>query len=555
MRRVAARTHRECRRSGPRIFTDVAPLVAVEDRRDEETNGYARSDRTCVERPGHRVKRPDHHQRSHEEKDDRDADRPELVLERRSRIGVSPDEADDPQDDDRQSADEREHDPHQKRDRECGDREAVCVAIADAALHDRVARARRHDRVDALAHVVDLVGDIRPHVERDGADERREEEERIEGPGERREGAARRDGDGRGGERERPRDLPQRSHSIRELRARRFPLRRERFARSGADFGGPVERRGLQERGDLRFLLHDRLQQRQIHAGLVIGRGTLGDFALRTAEDVRVEKLVGDEGARAGVVLRAPCRSDPVAHLGLEAGAAKRDVRKDRHHVDDERVAFRAVQRVATRLVDECEEVSADVDGLWVAPGFDRRALHHPEELAKSPDRLGRTREVTIALPACDDHHRRAVAGDIDRYAVDRREHRLERRKPGLAGGHPLAAPQRVQRVDRRRGARRGIVRGVGDAHLAEAKWERRAEAEADPCRCHLVEGADGHGDEHRVAREWIERPKTDADLIDLRCDRARVADRVALEVAVVEPDRLQTRRARPLRPPHGVLH
>ena len=279
----------------------------------------------------------------------------------------------------------------------------------------------------------------------------------------------------------------------------------------------------------------------------------LGDLATGAAEDVGVEKVVGDERGRSGVVLGAPLRRDPVAHLRIEPGALQRHVGQDGHHVDHEGITLRAVQRIAPRLVDEREEVPGDVDGVGVASRRPRGAVHHPKQLAQPGDRLGRPGDVAVALLAGDDHHRRAVPGDIDRNAVHGREHGLQRRQAGLARGHAFPLPEGSESLDGAHRARRGVVGRVRDPHLAEPERERRAQAEADPAGRHLVEGAHGHRDEHGVTRERVERAEADAQLGDLRRDRARVGDGIALEVAVVEPDRVETGGAGALRPGDAV--
>src|SRR2546423_10109906 len=173
------------------VLADVAPLVAVQDRGDEEANGYARGDRAQIETPAHRVIRADDHERPHQQENKWDADRPELVLEWRRGIGVAADEPDDAERDDRPAAHAHQVQADEHRDEKCRDREPIRGAAGDASFHDCVARARRYDRVDALAHVVDLVGDVRADVERDAAHERGEEEDRIECGLDRGEGAAR----------------------------------------------------------------------------------------------------------------------------------------------------------------------------------------------------------------------------------------------------------------------------------------------------------------------------------------------------------------------------
>src|SRR5438128_35951 len=75
-------------RAGARVLADVAPLVSVEDRGDEQPDRDAHDDRAPGEGSGDREERADDHQRSHEREDERDPERSELVLKRRRRVGV-----------------------------------------------------------------------------------------------------------------------------------------------------------------------------------------------------------------------------------------------------------------------------------------------------------------------------------------------------------------------------------------------------------------------------------------------------------------------------------
>src|SRR5439155_1306107 len=279
------------------------------------------------------------------------------------------------------------------------------------------------------------------------------------------------------------------------------------------------------------------------------------DLAPRAAQDERVKEVVGDEATGGRVVLFPPRRRDAVAQLGLEARAPEGDVGEDAHHVDDERLALRAVERVEPRVADEREQVARDVEIVRIATRLTRGFVHHAQQLPEPGDRLRGSREVAIALLARQDHDRRAVAGNVDRNTVHRREHRLQRRQARLARWHPLAPPERVERVDRLARPCLRVVRRVWNAHLAEPQRERGPEAEADALRRDLVEGADRHRDEHRVTGERVERAEADLDLLDLRRDRRRVGHGIALEVRIVEPDRLESRGAGALRPRDRVLY
>ena len=61
-------------------------------------------------------------------------------------------------------------------------------------------------------------------------------------------------------------------------------------------------------------------------------------------------------------VLGAPGGRDAVAQLAVEPGARQRDVAQHGHHVDHERLALGAVERLAPRLVDEREQVAGRLD-------------------------------------------------------------------------------------------------------------------------------------------------------------------------------------------------
>src|SRR5207249_6769259 len=127
------------------------------------------------------------------------------------------------------------------------DREDLRLTLADPALDDGVARARRHDRVYALADVVDLVRHVRADVEADPADERDEEERPVEEAGEGGDRPTRCDRDGGRRERERPGDLVPRTDAIASALRQRLLLRGEGNALGRrADLDGAVEERRFQ---------------------------------------------------------------------------------------------------------------------------------------------------------------------------------------------------------------------------------------------------------------------------------------------------------------------
>ena len=117
----------------------------------------------------------------------------------------------------------------------------------------------------------------------------------------------------------------------------------------------------------------------------------------------------------------------------------------------------------------------------------------------------------------------------------------------------PFAPPQGPDGIDRGTDGlhRRGRV--VRDAHLGQAKRQRAAEPQHDPPWSHLVERADRHGDQHRVAGEWVDRTQGHADVGDLGGDGRGVAHGVALEVGVVDPHGVQALSAARVRPPDDV--
>ena len=109
---------RDRRDAGPAVLADVAPLVAVEDRRDQHP------DRDRQHQRGQRPLAADRevgaldHQRAHQQEDDRDTERPVLVLERRRRVAPATDQPEEPEDDDRRAAQPDEVEPDDDREDE-----------------------------------------------------------------------------------------------------------------------------------------------------------------------------------------------------------------------------------------------------------------------------------------------------------------------------------------------------------------------------------------------------------------------------------------------------
>ena len=204
---------RDRRDAGPAVLADVAPFVAVEDRRDQHPDRDRQDQRRRRPLAAHRVVGALDHQRPHQQEHDRDAERPVLVLERRRRVAPAADQPEQPEDDDRRAAqpDEIEPDDDREREERGGDQERG--PLFHPALDDGVAGPRAGDRVDALPDVVDLVDDVRARVEEDRAEQGRDERRpvpQLVDPGE---GRAGEDRDDRRGEGERPKDLVQRPGS------------------------------------------------------------------------------------------------------------------------------------------------------------------------------------------------------------------------------------------------------------------------------------------------------------------------------------------------------
>ncbi len=260
-------------------------------------------------------------------------------------------------------------------------------------------------------------------------------------------------------------------------------------------------------------------------------------------------------------LLGSPGGGDPVAQLEVEAGSAERDIAEHGHHVDDERFALRPVERLAPGLVDEREQVAGRLDGMRVAPGVGSRGRQSLEDAAQRRDGFGWPRQVAVRLLPGQGHERLAVGGDVERDAMRRREHRLDgwqalgRRRQALAG------PQLSDGVHGLADAFDRAIGRVGDAHLLEAQREARAEGHDEPTGRHLVEGGAGHGQHDGMPGERVDRPErhpervVDTGLPDPAGDGRDEADGVPLEVAVVDPDRVEALALRARRPIDDLVH
>ncbi len=456
------------------------------------------------------------------------------------------------------------------------------VALADPALDDRMAGAGAGDDVHALSDVVDLVEDIGAGMQEHARQQRAEERRPVPGfvhPGQ---GGSHQDRNDRRGERERPKDLVQGPNAAPSPIAgserpivgeaeRRGTARRSAGGRpgqrrpSGAHRArdGRVDRRGSDELVDLAILLEDRLEERQLEPGLRMeGHRARGDVLARPAQHEGIEQLVGDEVARGRVVLGPPGGGDPVAKLLVEPGPSERDVREHRHHVDDEWLPLRPVERLAPGLVDERQEVAGRLDRVRVPPGGLGRGTQPRRDAAQRRDRFRRARQVAIGLLTGELDERLAVGRDDDRDPVGRREHRLDGRQPRCHGRQPLPGPQGADLVDRGRDALDGGVRVVGDAHLLEPQRQPGAHAQDEPAGQDLVQRGARHRQDDGVAGERVGGAERDpeAGLVrvpvrgDRLGDRGREADPVTLEVAVVDPHRLQALVARLPRPADDLV-
>src|SRR5437879_641694 len=98
-----ADSRRQCGDSGPRVFADVAPFVAVEDGRHQQPDRHRHDERLEGPAAGDREERAFYHQRAHEQEHKGNAQGAVLVLERRSRVEVAAGQAEETQHDDRRA--------------------------------------------------------------------------------------------------------------------------------------------------------------------------------------------------------------------------------------------------------------------------------------------------------------------------------------------------------------------------------------------------------------------------------------------------------------------
>ena len=103
MRVFPADSRRQCGDSGPRVFADVAPFVAVEDGRHQQPDRHRHDERLEGPVAGDREERAFDHQGAHEQEHKGNAQGAVLVLERRSRVEVAAGQAEETQHDDRRA--------------------------------------------------------------------------------------------------------------------------------------------------------------------------------------------------------------------------------------------------------------------------------------------------------------------------------------------------------------------------------------------------------------------------------------------------------------------
>ena len=147
------------------------------------------------------------HERAHQQEHHGHAQGPVLVLERRRGIRVAGDQTEQPQAHDGRTAEPDQVAADGDRGDEQRHGEGVGASLADPALENGVAHARRGDRVDALADVVDLVDDVRAGVEEHPAGEGGQERQPREAAVDRGERTTGQDRDDRRRVGERPQDL------------------------------------------------------------------------------------------------------------------------------------------------------------------------------------------------------------------------------------------------------------------------------------------------------------------------------------------------------------
>ena len=122
--------------------------------------------------------------------------------------------------------------------------------------------------------------------------------------------------------------------------------------------------------------------------------------------------------------------------------------------------------------------------------------------------------------------------------------------RPGVADGSRSPAQSARICVDRLRDALDGRGGVVRDAHLLQPQRQAGPEAHDDPAGQHLVERRAGHRQDDRMTGERVHGAERDPESAVVaghraamaRGDRRGEADRVALEVGVVDPDRIEPR-------------
>jgi hypothetical protein len=291
------------------------------------------------------------------------------------------------------------------------------------------------------------------------------------------------------------------------------------------------------------------------------GQRTGRHLLRRAAQHERVQQLVRDQAGCLVEVLGSPGGGDAVTQLALESGAGQRHVAEHAHHVDHERLPLGAVQGIAPALVDQGQQVPGRLDRCRVTAGGLGSRSQPAQDPGQRADRLRRAGQVTIRLTTGQLDELPAVGGDHQRDAVGRSEHRLDWRQPIGRRREPLARPQRAELVHGLADPFDRVPRGIRNPKLLQPEWQSCADAHHDPAGRHLVEGRSGHGQHHRVAGEGIHGTEGNSEAVlrfigpELGRDGADVADRVALEVRIVDPDRVQSGAAGRAAPGHHVAH
>ena len=126
----------------PRILGDVPPLVAVQDRGDQQADRHRDHEKIGIERPRHGVVGPTHHHRTHENKNQGQPQGSVLVLKWRRGIEVAADETDQAEKHDRPAAMQRQEDAHDQGQDEARPGNQECATFTDPALED----GHRHSR-------------------------------------------------------------------------------------------------------------------------------------------------------------------------------------------------------------------------------------------------------------------------------------------------------------------------------------------------------------------------------------------------------------------------